>query len=290
MKSGNQVRNRNKNKIANNDTISVQENNQQTYLDEFNSCLNEIQPDKNSYFLTRIVLIRFLAFIYCKNNFKKIIIEIGFKIFYFITGVAFLVALNQNQQLIGKNGLTPANKYMEKLSIQFEKKSKINEFKSSWDIFMKIPTIFWFFDWKNNIDNLLLNTSLFGFTLSILIMIIGSANSVIMFSLWISYHSIVNIGQTWYSFGWESQLLESGFIAIFLVPFFSLRQIDHNSPPSFVPILLYRWLIFRIMLGAGLIKIRGDACWKDFTCMNYHYETQPVPNPLSFYMHKTPVM
>ena len=22
----------------------------------------------------------------------------------------------------------------------------------------------------------------------------------------------------------------------------------------------------------GLIKIRGDQCWRDLTCMNYHYE------------------
>lgn len=42
------------------------------------------------------------------------------------------------------------------------------------------------------------------------------------------------------------------------------------------------------MLGAGLIKIRGDPCWFDLTCMNYHYETQPVPNPISYYMHQEP--
>jgi hypothetical protein len=104
------------------------------------------------------------------------------------------------------------------------------------------------------------------------ITISGAANSVIMVSLWLLYHSIVNVGQTWYSFGWESQLLECGFIAIFLVPLISLRKIDEKSPPSFVTILLYRWLIFRIMIGAGLIKLRGDKCWRDLTCMNYHYE------------------
>lgn len=105
----------------------------------------------------------------------------------------------------------------------------------------------------------------------------GAANSLIMLSLWLLYHSIVNVGQTWYSFGWESQILECGFIAIFLVPLISLRKIDEKSPPSFVAILLYRWLIFRIMIGAGLIKIRGDKCWHDLTCMNYHYEVTSTP-------------
>ena len=34
---------------------------------------------------------------------------------------------------------------------------------------------------------------------------------------------------------------------------------------------------------AGMIKIRGDSCWRDLTAMCYHYETQPVPNPVSWY-------
>uniref|UniRef100_A0A672M6I8 Lipase maturation factor n=1 Tax=Sinocyclocheilus grahami TaxID=75366 RepID=A0A672M6I8_SINGR len=38
----------------------------------------------------------------------------------------------------------------------------------------------------------------------------------------------------------------------------------------------------------GLIKIRGDRCWRELTCMDYHYETQPVPNPMSYYMHHSP--
>src|SRR5205085_11789370 len=42
------------------------------------------------------------------------------------------------------------------------------------------------------------------------------------------------------------------------------------------------------MFGAGLIKLRGDACWRDFTCLDYYYETQPMPNALSWYFHWMP--
>jgi len=65
----------------------------------------------------------------------------------------------------------------------------------------------------------------------------------------------------WYSFGWESQLLETGFLAIFLVPssFFSLHQLPPDLPAPWVCVWGYRWLIVRIMLGAGLIKVR----WKE---------------------------
>ncbi|CAF0703841.1 unnamed protein product [Brachionus calyciflorus] len=242
-------------------------------LEDFNNLVNSLNPQKNSYHLTRVVLVRFLAFLYA---------------------VAFLVAFNQNKNLLGKNGLLPANKYMDRIYKNFKPQFNMlngtisDQLWKKLDLFSKIPTLFWFFNWSKNIDLLLDYTSLIGLSVSSIILISGSANSILFVFLWILYHSIVNIGQTWYSFGWESQVLESGFIAIFLVPFFSLKKINSKSPPSFVAIILYRWLIFRIMIGAGLIKLRGDKCWIDLTCMNYFYETQPVPNPLSFYLHKEP--
>ncbi len=54
-------------------------------------------------------------------------------------------------------------------------------------------------------------------------------------------------------------------------------------------IVLLRWLTLRLMLGAGLIKLRGDPCWRDLSCLVFHYETQPNPNPLSWYFHQLPV-
>ena len=53
-------------------------------------------------------------------------------------------------------------------------------------------------------------------------------------------------------------------------------------------IWLYRWLVLRVMLGAGLIKLRGDPCWVELTCLDTHFETQPIPNPLSLYLHHAP--
>src|SRR5881397_3358090 len=35
-------------------------------------------------------------------------------------------------------------------------------------------------------------------------------------SVWIIYLSLLNVGQTFYGFGWETMLAESGFLAIFL--------------------------------------------------------------------------
>lgn len=50
--------------------------------------------------------------------------------------------------------------------------------------------------------------------------------------------------------GWESQLLETGFLAIFLCPLWTLSQVPLRCPPSLICIWTFRWLIVRIMLGA----------------------------------------
>ncbi|KAG8433304.1 hypothetical protein GDO86_017549, partial [Hymenochirus boettgeri] len=123
-------------------------------------------------------------------------------------------------------------------------------------------------------DTHLDSIALVGLTISAFILVTGCANMILMVTLWILYHSIVAVGQIWYSFGWESQVLETGFLGIFLCPVLTLSRIPEHSPPSCIVIWTFRWLIFRIMLGAGLIKIRGDRCWRDLTCMDYHYEVQ----------------
>ena len=97
---------------------------------------------------------------------------------------------------------------------------------------------------------------------------------------WVLYLSIVNVGQTWYAFGWESLLLEVGFLAVFLGN-------DEVAPPVVVLFLL-RWVLFRVECGAGLIKLRGDACWRKLTCLDFHHETQPMPGPLSWFFHHLP--
>ncbi|WP_327267507.1 lipase maturation factor family protein [Streptomyces sp. NBC_01218] len=97
---------------------------------------------------------------------------------------------------------------------------------------------------------------------------------------WVLYLSIVQVGQVWYGFGWESLLLETGFLAVFL----GNRE---TAPPALV-LWLMRWLLFRVEFGAGLIKMRGDSCWRRLTCLDFHHETQPMPGPLSWFFHHLP--
>jgi len=211
-----------------------------------------IPKTKPQYWLTRFVLLRLLGFIYF---------------------IAFLCAVNQIIPLIGHDGLLPADTYLHRLTVHSG---------SATEGFFEFPSVFWF----GISDDGLLLVAWLGLLLSVVVLA-GYANSLIMLALWALYMSIVHIGQLWYGFGWETQLLETGFLGVFLCPLLDARPFPRRAPPVVV-IWLYRWLIFRIMLGAGLIKIKGDACWRDLTCLYYHYETQPIPNPVSWWLHFRP--
>ncbi|WP_413668024.1 lipase maturation factor family protein [Mucilaginibacter sp. Mucisp86] len=210
------------------------------------------QEHTPQYWLTRFVILRLLGLVYA---------------------VAFLVAINQVLPLVGSHGLLPVDKYLQQISIALGSKSAA---------FFRLPSLFWF--WHS--DTALLLASWTGFILS-LIVVAGYANALSMGILWILYLSLVHVGQDWYGYGWEIQLTETGFLAIFLCPLLDMRPFPKRPPPLLI-IILFRWLIFRIMFGAGMIKYRGDEVWRKGTALYYYFETQPIPGPFSRWFHFLP--
>lgn len=103
---------------------------------------------------------------------------------------------------------------------------------------------------------------------------------VVLLATWLAYLSIVNVGQTFYGFGWEMLLCE----ALFTVAFLGSQQV----PPPVTIVVAVWWLVFRLEFGAGMIKIRGGREWRDLTALMYHHETQPMPGPLSRQAHLLP--
>jgi hypothetical protein len=195
------------------------------------------------YWLSRFVIERALAAVYL---------------------IAFLAARNQFPALLGERGLLPAPRFLSATS------------------FRECPTLFH----MRYSDRLLKGVTWAGMALAAATLAglpqSGPAWASVLtwLALWVLYMSIVNVGQTFYAFGWESILLEAGFLAVFLGP-------TESAPPVLI-LWLYRWLLLRIELGAGLIKLRGDPCWRDLSCLYYHHETQPMPNALSWYFHHLP--
>src|SRR5690625_1024309 len=180
---------------------------------------------------------------------------------------AFLAAFNQFPVLLGERGLTPAPEYIQRTSAR-EK-----------------PSLFrWRFTPYS--DRLLRGVCVVGMLLSLAVVVglvqlePGWLTIPVFLGMWWLYLSIVNIGQYYYGFGWESLLLEVGFVVAFL-------GTPEVAPPLLI-LLFLRWTLFRVEFGAGMIKMRGDPAWRNLTAMNYHHQTQPMPNPLSRWAHLRP--
>jgi hypothetical protein len=130
-----------------------------------------------------------------------------------------------------------------------------------------------------------------GVVLSAQMLFGGARNVVVPITLWLMYVSLINLQAPFtYSYGWEWETCEVGFLAIFLCPLFSSSRYPDNSPPPRLVIWLFRWAAFRLLLGAGMSKIgrNSSACWSELTCTTTHYFTQPIPNPLSWHFHWLP--
>jgi hypothetical protein len=151
-----------------------------------------------------------------------------------------------------------------------------------------VTTILWLAKDRSKLNPWLDGIALTGLATAGFVFFMGAANVPLLLVLWLCQRSLMAVGGSWYGYGWEPQLAELGFHALFLVPFVSLNPLSEFQVPRIVNWML-RWFLFRIMIGAGLIKLKsGDKKWKDFTAMDYFYETQPLPNPLTRYFHFTP--
>ena len=227
----------------------------------FASAITKEGSVEQSFHVTKFVILRLVGFVYL---------------------VAFVGAYHQNRGLMGTHGLVPARHHMDQLK---------QTFNSPMQGFLSHPSLYWFID--SSLEDWHLDaTAVIGSILSFVV-VLGLDSWLVMVVLWILDFSIVTAaeGTSFYAYGWESQLLETGFLAIFLcdlpIPtsfrgYSSIQCIfrddtSSKSTPSLPVLWLFRWLCARISIGAGLIKLRGGECWQNKTCLYSHFETQPIP-------------
>ncbi len=201
-------------------------------------------------------------------GFAREILQRGIAALYL---VAFISSLNQFRPLLGERGLLPAPQLLEWATAS-KRRSK-----------MLRPTLFSRVRYSDRRLAILCWSGIAVAAILVLGLPQLSAPWMPMLCflvLWLGYMSVSSIGQTFYGFGWEMLLLEAGFLAAFLG--------SRDQPPPTVVIVLFWWLVFRLELGAGMIKIRGGREWRDLTALMYHHETQPMPGPLSRQAHLLP--
>jgi predicted DCC family thiol-disulfide oxidoreductase YuxK len=179
--------------------------------------------------------------------------------------IAFVSFGRQVRGLIGAQGIQPVTEFVTEVVRQLGPNG-----------FWQVPTVFWWIHSEFGLESIV-----WGGAVIAGVAAIGrphtSGQKAAFVLLFVYYLSIVNAGQIFMSYQWDFLLLEAGFLAIFL-------------KPVFTRVLLFRWLLFRLMFESGAVKLLShDPSWRNLTALAVHYQTQPLPTPIAWYMIQLPL-
>jgi len=165
--------------------------------------------------------------------------------------------------LIGAQGITPLHDYLPAVRRTLGA-----------DAYWQLPSIFWL----NDNDLTLIAVCAFG-ALAGFAGLVGFAERAALVVAYLLYLSLFYAGQAFMSFQWDLLLLEAGFLAI-------LATTRRRITP-----FLFRLLLFRFMFLSGCVKLlSGDPSWHSLAALEFHYETQPLPTILAWYIHQAPAL
>ena len=190
---------------------------------------------------------------------------------------AFVSLWVQIHGLVGEQGILPAGEFMKSAAAYFDQTG------IGIGRYARLPTL----GWLAAGNGALHIYCLLGVGCSLLV-VIGRAPAAALAGCWLFYLTLVGLGQDFLSFQWDVLLLEAGLLVALLAPWCRrLKRASINRP--LLGILLARWLLFRLMLESGAVKwLSGDPVWRNFSALQFHFETQPLPHWLSWHAHQLP--
>ena len=179
--------------------------------------------------------------------------------------IAFVSFGRQIRGLIGGQGILPVTEFLAEAARQLGASR-----------FWQVPTLCWWANSEYALESIVWG----GAVLACVAAIIrphSSGQKAAFACLFVLYLSLVTGGQIFMGYQWDYLLLEAGFLAIFL-------------KPAYTRVWLFRWLLFRLMFESGAVKLlSGDLSWRNLTALAVHYETQPLPTPIAWYMMQAPL-
>jgi hypothetical protein len=203
-------------------------------------------------------------------------------IFRRLLGIVYLCAfwslLVQSRGLFGSQGILPASEYMD----------TVRSWTAAEDLglarFHAVPTLFWI----SSSDGFVRAVFTVGIGAALLLTL-GIIPILAAAAAWIAYLSLMSIGQDFLSYQWDALLLETGFLALFVAPARWRDRLRDAPPPMRPAVWLLLWLLFRLMVASGAVKLSsGDPTWRALTALRFHFETQPLPTPIAWYVHQAP--
>ncbi|MGB0716311.1 MAG: lipase maturation factor family protein, partial [Phycisphaerae bacterium] len=238
---------------------------QQTGVNESEPVRESQAPAIGSFYLARFLFLKAMAVIYA---------------------IAFASLSVQIVGLVGENGIQPIQDYLNAARDfgGFRDYGFLPEFaKPLWNV----PTIFWI----DASDATLKGACVAGMVLAGLLFL-GVCPPLMLLLLWANYLSLSVAGQVFLQFQWDSLLLETGLVAVFFAPWVLWAAPKRVPPPPVLPRWLLIWILFRLMMSSGLVKLIHDhplePTWRNLTALGYHYETQCIPNAMAWFAHQAP--
>jgi hypothetical protein len=151
---------------------------------------------------------------------------------------------------------------------------------------LRFPTLLWISGGDRALDLLCGG----GAALSIPVML-GFLRLPCLALLWAFYLSLFTACIPFLHFQWDTLLLETGFLAIFLAPASLTPWGARGRAVSLLALWAQRYLLFRLMFASGVVKLTAgdESWWPDLTALTWHYETQPLPAWTSWHVHHLPV-
>ncbi len=213
---------------------------------------------------------------FCGSNIHRPEFSIGAAVFLRALAVVYFIAFAslwwQLGGLVGPGGILPAQPYLDAVAQQVG--------GSRW---WQLPTLCWIFGAGKFLPLLCLG----GLVLSVVVFL-RRAQPAGLLLLWLFYLSLCGVGQVFLGYQWDALLLETGLLAVLLARGRTSGG-RRSEPPGYARWLLW-WLLFRLMFMSGFVKLAGgDTTWHNLTALTYHYQTQPLPTWLAWYMYQLPV-
>ena len=207
------------------------------------STLKRILAPAEEMQLVGWLFLRLLALIYC---------------------AAFVSLAGQIDGLAGPEGILPLERSMAEVAANLDR-------PSSW---LWLPSLFWL----TGASGVMLEAVAYLGALLSLLLFFGRWERPLLITLFVFYLSLYHAGQVFTNFQWDTLLLESGFLAIFL-----------PGGANRLLILLFEWLLFRLRFMSGFFKLfSGDPSWSGLTALNHYFETQPLPHIGAWYAQQLP--
>ena len=193
--------------------------------------------------------------------------------------LAYLAAFGslavQLDGLIGSDGILPAAEFLERTGPLLGTGPV-----ACW----RLPTVFWL-----SASDTVLHAVCWGGLLLGAALFCGFLPGFCAVLLWVSYLSLVAVGP-------GVSGLSVGFVTSGNRPaggadgpVGSAARAGQMTSRGGSTIWLVRWLAFRLMFLSGVVKLAThDPTWQNWTALEYHYQTQPLPAWTSWYVHQMP--